>query len=645
MGAQERSAVAEFATPASTMLWESACGAVCSGTSGFGDLERSLSAPQSLNLLIELIPSQVKPLLECDAVHLWLFDADALTLTSTAGHDPTVEVGTAEAPGEGYVADMAELGVPLRIVDAHDARFAMRNRTGAPHLFTTMLVPVMQDGAEVGVLEAVNKSSGEAFTAADEDLFCAISKIVSDALKRSTLMSAEKKLAVLEALMQVNAEISSAINLSQLCRLIVHSPQQVLPFDRCVLALRRGGKLKVRAVSALFRLPYGDARVKVLSELAKWLSTQDQELFFQQREGAEHVPAAVLKHLTLSEFRALLALPLQDGGRHIGFLLFEGADPDFFEALHIEMARIVAAQASTALSHALLFRELPAIVMQPWLRTKNMLRAVKGRHRHLMSTAVAAALLLLLCPFPARVAGVATVAAQHAVTVAAPEDGNVSAVYVREGQRVEAGEVLGALNDLEWRTELLSAEARYRTAMLTMEADLAKGAAQAGADRAQVEFLRSEADRARARIASAQLRSPIRGIVMTPRIESIAGEHLYAGNTFAKVLDLSSAVIDVSIPQSDVGLVRPAQPAVVKLESYPQRKWRGYVDLVSAQAQLVDGEWTFAARVPLSNSSGLLRSGMTGSAKVSTGYRPLAYVLLRRPVLWAWQTAWFWFGW
>ena len=614
--------------------------------SGLAELQRSLHASHNLECLVELIPRQVRPLLACDAVHLWLFEADALTLMSTAGHDPTIKVGTKEAPGEGYVADMAESGKPLRIVDPEDSRLALRNRNDGPVLFTTMLVPLLQDGAEIGVLEAVNRSSGDAFTASDEALFCTVGQTVSDALKHSPLISAEKKLAVLEALMRVSAEIASAINLAQLSRLIVHSPQHVLPFDRCVLALYRRGKLQVRAVSGLFRLPYGDAGLKALDGLMKWLSTQNQELHFQQRgEGVEHLPSAVADHFTTSNFRALFALPLQNQNEHIGFLLFEGTNPEFFEVLHVEIARIVAEQGATALGHALLFRELPAVVMQPWLRAKKTLRAVGRSRQYLLLATVAAALLLLLCPFPARVAGVATVAAQHAVTVAAPEDGNVSAVYVHEGDRVEVGEVLGTLDDLGWRTDLLSAEARYRTATLTMEADLARGAAQAGADRAQVEFLRSEADRARARIASAQLRSPIHGIVMTPHIESVAGEHLYAGNTFAQVLDLSSAVIDVSIPQSDVALVRPTQSAVLKLESYPQKKWRGDVELVSAQAQLVNGEWTFAARVPLPNSSGLLRSGMTGSAKVLTGYRPLAYVLLRRPVLWAWQTAWLWFGW
>jgi RND family efflux transporter MFP subunit len=231
------------------------------------------------------------------------------------------------------------------------------------------------------------------------------------------------------------------------------------------------------------------------------------------------------------------------------------------------------------------------------------------------------------------------------VTIAAPAEGNVTEVFAHEGQRVAAGQVLGAMNDLQWRMDLSSAEARYRAAMLTMEADLARGAAQAGADRTQAEYLRAEADRARSRIESARLRSPIDGIVMTQSLENAAGEHLDAGAAFAQVLDLSSAVVDVAIPQRDAALLRAGETAAVKLDSYPQRSWHGTVMVVSPQAQAGDGVRTFAARVPLPNGDATLRAGMTGRAKIFVGYRPAGYVLLRGPALWLWQTLWNWFGW
>jgi len=259
--------------------------------------------------------------------------------------------------------------------------------------------------------------------------------------------------------------------------------------------------------------------------------------------------------------------------------------------------------------------------------------------------AVVVTLFLVFCPLPMRIAGEATVAPQHLVTIAAPADGIVAAVFAREGERVMTGQVLASMNDLQWRMDLASAEARSRSAQLVMEADLARGAPQAGADRAQVEYLRAEADRAHYRIESATLRSPITGIVMTPALQNAAGEHLDAGAAFAQVLDLSSAVIDIAIPQRDATLLVAGQSAAIKLDSYPQRSWHGTVLVVSPATQAGDGVRTFAARVPLPNSDALLRSGMTGRAKVFIGYRPAGYVLLRRPALWVWQMMWNWFGW
>jgi hypothetical protein len=141
------------------------------------------------------------------------------------------------------------------------------------------------------------------------------------------------------------------------------------------------------------------------------------------------------------------------------------------------------------------------------------------------------------------------------------------------------------------------------------------------------------------------LRSPISGIVVTPALQNAAGEHLDAGAPFAQVLDLSSAVVDIAVPQRDIALVRPGQSAAIKLDSYPQRSWHSVVSVVSAEAQPGDGDRSFDARVPLANADAILRAGMTGGGKIFIGFRPAGYVLLRRPALWIWQTLWNWIGW
>jgi multidrug efflux system membrane fusion protein len=244
-----------------------------------------------------------------------------------------------------------------------------------------------------------------------------------------------------------------------------------------------------------------------------------------------------------------------------------------------------------------------------------------------------------------RVAGDAVVAPQHMVTIDAPVDGNVTAVYAHEGQRVSAGEVLGAINDWQWRADLASTEAKYQQSMLVMQNDLAHGAAQSGADREQTEFMRAEMERARARVEDAKLRSPIDGIVVTPDLQNVAGKHLDAGTAFAQVLDLSSALVQIAVPERDTLLMNTGEHVAIKLDSYPQRTWRGTVSVVSPEAKAGDGDRTFMVEVPLSNTDASLRAGMTGRAKISLGWKPAGYVLLRRPTLWVWQTLWNWIGW
>lgn len=618
------------------------------------DLEKSLNATLELDAVIAMIPVKASAMLACQAIHLWLFDGVVLRLVSSSGEDDTVKIGGTQSPGEGYVADMAEEGEPLLITDAGDERLRRRNVAGAastPPVTNALVVPLLQDEAEVGVIEAINKE-GQPFDEDDQFFLASMAETVSSALKNAGLMMAERKLEILEALVRVSSEITSTLRLDRLLQIIVNSPQNVLPFELCAIALDNRGRLQLKAVSGMSSLPLGDAQVEQVQELVRWLSSQSgfQHLRQHHESGANaevDLPAEVARHFEATGYRALYSLPLTDDQGRVGLLLYESSEPNFLDLPHTEMIRILAGQATVAVRNALLYREVPLIsLLEPLVQRKQaLLRSSRSRRISFALGMALVTLFLVFCPLPMRVAGDAVIAPQHLVTIAAPVEGNVAAVFAHEGQRVAAGDVLGAMNDWQWRTDMAASEAKYQEAMLVMEADLAHGAAQAGADRAQAEYLRSEAARSRTRLDSAQLRSPIAGVVVTPQLQNAAGEHLDAGAPFAQVLDLSSAVVDISIPQQDAALLTPGQPAAIKLDSYPQRSWRAAVAVVSPEAQPGDGDRTFTAEVPLSNSDATLRAGMTGRAKIFIGWRPAGYVLLRRPALWVWQTLWNWIGW
>jgi RND family efflux transporter MFP subunit len=479
-----------------------------------------------------------------------------------------------------------------------------------------------------------------------------MSETVTSALKNASLMYAERKLEILEALVQVSSEITSTLRLERLLQIIVNSPQSVLPFERCSIALDNRGRLQLKAVSGMEAIPAGDLQVEHLRDLLQWLSSNDQQLLIRQH-GEEpetddaKVRAAIGKHFEATDYRALFALPLADDQGRVGLLLYESSDPDFLEVAHIEMIKVLAGQTTVAIRNALLYREVPLIsLLEPLVQRKQaFLRSDRKRQGLILGGIVAGILLLIFCPLPLRISGSAVVAPQSVVTLAAPVDGTIANVYAREGQHVSRGEVLGTMDDWSWRNQLAAAQAKYEAAMLAMQADLATHSAQAGEDRTQADYLRAEMERARLRIANAQLRSPIDGIVMTPDLQNAVGEHLDAGATFAQVLNLASARVNIAVEQQDAKLVQPGQSAAIKLDSFPSQTLHGQVFSVSPEAQPVGDSRVFYAHVLLPNESAELRTGMDGRAKISAGYRPAGFVLLRAPALWLWKTLWDWIGW
>jgi multidrug resistance efflux pump/GAF domain-containing protein len=616
------------------------------------DLEKSLNSTLELDDVTAMIPVKAIAMLPCQAVHLWLFDGGALRLVSTSGADDTIEVGVTQAPGEGYVADMAEEGDPLLIDDPDDERLTLRNQGIATDFPITnvLIVPLIQDESEVGVIEAVNRE-GHPFDEDDQFFLSSMAETVSSALKNASLMHAERKLAILEALVHVSSEITSTLRLDRLLQIIVNSPQNVLPYELCAIALDNRGRLQLKAVSGMASLPMGDAAVERVNALVQWLSTQPDSLHLRWHDEPEEekaaLPAAVSHHFEESGYRALYSLPLNDDQGRVGLLLYESSQPDFLDLPHTEMIKVLSGQATVALRNALLYREVPLIsLLEPLMQKKSaLLRTTRSRRLVVAGIAAAVILMLIFVPLPMRVTGEAVVAPQHLITVAAPVEGNVDKVFAHEGQRVAAGDVLGSMNDWEWRSDLASTEAKYQQASLAMEDDLSHGNAQSGADRAQVEYLRTEVDRARTRMQSAELRSPSAGVVVTADLQSAAGKHLDAGAPFAQVLDLDSAIFRIAIPERDAALMQPGQAAAIKLDSYPQRTWHNNVSIVSPQAEPADGLRTITAEVPVSNADAVLRAGMSGRAKIFIGWRPAGYVLLRAPALWAWQTLWDWIGW
>jgi RND family efflux transporter MFP subunit len=618
------------------------------------DLEKVFNSTLEMQELLEIIAKKFQEVMNVQAINLWMVNRDAVELVSQAGADPTVHVGMVQAAGQGIAGDLSDSGEAVLIDDAEDERLKKRNMGAEDRaVFSLLATPLMEHENLVGLVEAVNRMDGAPFDDDDQFLLSNICETASNALHNASLLQAERKVEILEALVKVSTEITSTLNLDRVLYAVVNLPGSVIPYERAAVAMEHRGKVQVRAISGMAQLNPGDVEVERLRMVLQWASLLSDPLLVRQHgdhidEDRPETREKFHQYFSETGMRAFYVYPLADEEGRLGILSFESANPDFLGEAHLEMINILAAQVTVALRNATLYKELPFIgVLEPILQKKQKFMA-QGKRRKTLFIATAAAIVLFFAvfPIPLRVDGDAEVAAAHTAQVQSAVDGVIRQVYVREGQKVSRGDAVADLEDWPYRSALAEAQAKYDTANSEMNRALASNdGSEAGIRRVEAAYWGSERDRDRKRLEETHLRAPLDGWVTTPHVENMIGRHLAVGDTFAEIADSSKATIDVPIDEQDIALLRKGEASAVKLEAYPTRIFRGAVDVLSPKAQAEKDERFFYARVTIPNSEGRLRPGMQGRAKISTGWAPVGYVLFRRPAIWIYSKLWSLLGW
>ena len=505
------------------------------------------------------------------------------------------------------------------------------------------------------MIEIINKLDFTVFD--DDDVFflTMVAEAAAGALHNASLLEAERKVQYLETLVKVSHEITGTLNLDRVVQTVVNQPQAVIPYERAAIALEKHGKLLLKAISGVEQFVPGEASVSTLQDILQWVAGTEDEVYVTQRDDQidqerEETQAKFKKYFADTGMRSFYALPLTDEQGRVGIYSMESSDPDFLAEAHFELIKIIAGQATVALRNADMYKEVPFIgILEPVMRKKDkFLKLERAKQTTYALTAAAAALLLVIIQLPMRVDGAATVAAARVAQLQAQVEGTIKQVYAREGQQVKQGDVLADMEDWDYRAALGAAQAKLSTANSAMNQALASNdGTEAGVQRVQVDYWRSEVDRARERLDRTHLRSPITGVVTTPHIQNFTGRHLAVGDSFGEVADTSHATVDVAVDENDVALLNhPKKPmgASVKLDGFPAATFKGTVDVVSPKSEASGDHRVYVARVTVPNPGGELRPGMQGRGKINSGWRPLGYVLLRKPAMWVWSLLWNWFG-
>lgn len=206
--------------------------------------------------------------------------------------------------------------------------------------------------------------------------------------------------------------------------------------------------------------------------------------------------------------------------------------------------------------------------------------------------------------------------------VAAKVDGRLEKVYVHEGDRVEKGQVLAILEQMDTDANLQSAKGSFldaQTSLRKAETDLAryeKLYATGAVSQQVVDDYRFARDNAAAKLEAARgslqgMESKAAGTVVTAPADGIVAKRFYQEGYYAKagtplfaIADISMLKTTIHIPEGQVTGVKVGNEADIALPAYPGKKLVGKITRIAPVADLP--AHTFAAEVSVDNSEGLL---------------------------------------
>jgi HlyD family secretion protein len=231
-----------------------------------------------------------------------------------------------------------------------------------------------------------------------------------------------------------------------------------------------------------------------------------------------------------------------------------------------------------------------------------------------------------------------TILPEKQTTLSFQTPGRVAEVSIKEGQSVQAGEMLARLEtrDLEFAIEqaelaLASAQnqllriqrvpAEYdlnaaETALASVRANYNRLLAGPGPEEIQV--ARASLDQARHQLEGTILTAPHDGVVTAIGIKE--GE-LTGGQPAFILTDLSKFHIEVTVDEIDIGRIVEGQPVTTTLDALPETSFSGYVDKIADTAQLDSGVVTYKVTVGLDPGNIPLRVGMTANVDIVTERR------------------------
>ena len=257
--------------------------------------------------------------------------------------------------------------------------------------------------------------------------------------------------------------------------------------------------------------------------------------------------------------------------------------------------------------------------------------------------AIAFAIVVIIAVFPIRypVACSARVEPVHQRLISAPFEATLMESMARPGEHVKKDQVLAVLDGRPLRLELESAESELHRASKEHNVALATGKiAEAQQLMLQRQRFARRIDLLNDRLSRLTLTSPIGGVVVSGDVEKFVGASIEIGQTIFEVAPLNTMVVEIEIPEHEIGFVKPDAMSRVRIGAVGGKSIRMPLSDLYPAAELRNDQNVFVGRIIVDNEQLQLRPGMQGDATIYGPLRPLAWSWVRG----SWERVLWWLG-
>lgn len=414
--------------------------------------------------------------------------------------------------------------------------------------------------------------------------------------------------------------------------------------DRASLGWDEGELVRLRAISQADKFDRKLRLVRQLEVAMEECLDQDEELAWPA--GGES--GAVVRELGAYAREAgvahLLAVPLRSAGKPVGAWVLERASSGFDET-EVQQLRLAADQVGPRLRD---LRERQRwFGARAWRGLKTYAAGFLGpKHTGPKLAGVVGALLVLFLVFGRwsySVEAPAVLRSGQVTFVTAPFDGYIRSAFAAVGDEVEEGAPLAALDTRDLLLQQAAEMANLNRFLQEAERARAQDArAEMRIAQAQAEQARATLERVQHQIAQAELTAPFAGVIVEGDLRRRLGSPTRQGEVLFQVARLDDLYVSLEVAERDVHEILGRTEGRLKFAARPELEHALILERLHPAGQPGPSGPVFIlrARAREGERAEWWRPGMSGTARIDVGRRPVIWILTHRTTSWLRRQLW-----